>query len=542
MCSEGEKLMAVVTSLNGRKNGNGTVQAQAPKVVRCAIYTRKSTEEGLQQDFNSLDAQREACEAYIQSQRHEGWVALPDRYDDGGYTGANTDRPALQRLIAEIEAGKIDAVVLYKIDRISRSLMDFARLMDLFERHNVALVSVTQAFHTGSSMGRLILNILMSFSAFERDMISERTRDKLSAARRRGKWLGGTPVLGYTVQTEPVRKLAILPEEAAMVREIFQLYLEFQSLLDVARELNRRCWRTKTWVTKTGKRLGGRHFNKTDVSRILTDVTYLGQVDFKGEIFDGEHEGIIQAPVFQRVQSILAGNAVNGGSSQRNRHQALLRGLLTCGCCGRAMIHSFTKKKNKIYRYYVCNTSQKEGYDACATRSVPAQEMEDFIVAQLRTIGQNPELARASLEAVQAATAQKREALQSERQMLRGELRNLNEEARRLVMSLAQGNGGQATINTRLAEIEERIRLLERRSREVEAELTALADGEVSETAFRDAFALFDPVWDMLVTGEQTRVVQLLIEAVTYNGETGKLAIRFSPNGVNLLSKERKEA
>jgi site-specific DNA recombinase len=187
--------------------------------------------------------------------------------------------------------------------------------------------------------------------------------------------------------------------------------------------------------------------------------------------------------------------------------------------------------------------AQKEGYDACSTCSVPAQKMEDFIVQQLRAIGQNPELARASLEAVQAATAQKREAIQAERQMLRSEERNLNEEARRLVMSLAQGNGGQATINTRLAEIEERIRLLERRSREVEGELSALADAAVSETAFRDAFALFDPVWDMLVTGEQTRVVQLLIEAVTYNGETGKLAIRFSPTGINLLSKEqRKEA
>ena len=534
--------MAFIAHAKGRKNGKTPPPVSEPKTVRCGIYTRKSTEEGLQQDFNSLDAQREACEAYIASQRHEGWIALPEQYDDGGFTGANTDRPALQRLIADIEAGKIDAVVCYKIDRISRSLMDFARLMDLFEKHQVALVSITQAFSSASSMGRLTLNILMSFAEFERQMIAERTRDKLSAARKKGKWLGGTPVLGYTVQTAPTRKLIIIPEEAAMVREIFQLYAEHQSLLDVAKEMNRRGWRTKIWVTKTGKRLGGRRFNKSDLSRILGNVTYIGQVNFKGELYEGEQERIIEEALFRKVQDILAGNAVDCGSSRRNRHQALLRGLLTCGYCGKSMIHSFTKKKNKIYRYYVCNTAVKEGYGMCPTRSVPAKKMEDFIVQQLRTIGEKPELAQATLKAVQVESNRKQEALMAEREMNRREVANLNEEARPLVMNLAGANGGEASINTRLAEIEERIRLLERRAREIDDEKTALDDAEVSETAFRDAFALFDPVWEMLVTAEQVRVVQLLIDNVTYNGETGKLQIRFSPRGINLLSKEcRKE-
>ena len=214
---------------------------------RCAIYTRKSTEEGLDQEFNTLDAQREAGEAFIRSQQHEGWDCLPDRYDDGGFTGGNMDRPALRRLFADIEAGRINCVVVYKVDRLSRSLLDFARMMELFDRHGVAFVSVTQQFNTASSMGRLILNVLLSFAQFEREMISERTRDKIAATRRKGKWSGGRPLLGYDVVDT---KLVINPHEANIVRDIYRLYLDYESLLPVVDELERRGWLNKRWTTK----------------------------------------------------------------------------------------------------------------------------------------------------------------------------------------------------------------------------------------------------------------------------------------------------
>lgn len=218
-----------------RRNGNKTSTAHPS--VRCAIYTRKSTEEGLEQEFNSLDAQRDSGEAYVASQQHEGWECLPNQYDDGGFTGGNMDRPAMQRLMADIEAGKIDCVVVYKVDRLSRSLLDFARIMEVFEKHNVSFVSVTQQFNTATSMGRLILHVLLSFAQFERELISERTRDKIAASRRKGKWWGGMPVIGYDVVE---RKLVVNEEEARIVREIFRLYLELESLIPVVQEIERR--------------------------------------------------------------------------------------------------------------------------------------------------------------------------------------------------------------------------------------------------------------------------------------------------------------
>lgn len=226
------------------------MHAQRPKQVRCAIYTRKSTDEGLDSDFSSLDAQRESCVAYIASQKHEGWV-LVEVYDDGGYSGGNMERPGLRRLLADLEAGKIDCVVVYKVDRFTRSLLDFARMMELFERRHVSFVSVTQQFNTTNSLGRLVLNILLSFAQFEREMIAERTRDKMSAARRKGKWTGGMPVLGYDVDAKG-GKLVVNEEEATRVRVMFQLYLELRSLITVVQELNRRRWTTKQWVTKKG--------------------------------------------------------------------------------------------------------------------------------------------------------------------------------------------------------------------------------------------------------------------------------------------------
>jgi len=332
--------------MSGRRRDQPADTKDAKRQVRCAIYTRKSSEEGLDQEFNSLDAQRESAEAFIASQRAEGWTCLPDRYDDGGFTGGNMERPALDRLLRDIEAGKVDCVVVYKVDRLSRSLMDFARIMSAFDGKGVSFVSVTQQFNTTSSMGRLTLNILLSFAQFEREIIGERIRDKIAAQKRRGKWAGGVPVLGYDVdRSGPSPHLVVNDPEAARVRQIFALYLERGSLLPVVTELARRQWPNKRRVTQTGRgkgqSLGGKAFDKCSLHQTLTNPIYLGKIVHKSAVYDGEHPPIIEADLFERVQTLLKTNGRTGGAEVRNKYGALLRGLLRCKCCDYAMTHTF---------------------------------------------------------------------------------------------------------------------------------------------------------------------------------------------------------
>ncbi len=290
--------------------------------MRCAIYTRKSTEEGLDQEFNSLDAQRESAEAYILSQREAGWIALPERYDDGGYTGANLDRPALRRLLADMEAGRIDCVLVYKVDRLSRSLLDFARLTGEFDKRGVSFVSVTQQFNTTTSMGRLTLNILLSFAQFEREIVVERTRDKMAAARRKGKWVGGIPALGYDVAPGG-GKLVINEEEARQVRAIFALYLEHGALLPVLGQIQERQWTKKGWTTKEGRCSLGRPFASQDVLALLTNVTYMGKVRYQGQMYAGEQAAIVDEGVFQQTQVALRkAEGLQMGKAQRGSTQS----------------------------------------------------------------------------------------------------------------------------------------------------------------------------------------------------------------------------
>jgi site-specific DNA recombinase len=251
-----------------RRRSSAEQEQRRSSTLRCAIYTRKSTEEGLTQEFNTLEAQRESAEAYVQSQLHTGWMALAERYDDGGYTGANLERPALRKLLVDIEAGRIDCVLVYKVDRLSRSLLDFARLMEIFERCQVSLVSITQPLNTTGSLGRLTLNILLSFAEFERQMIADRTRDKMTAARRKGKWVGGTPVLGYDI-AETGGKLVVNQEEARRVQTIFTLYLQHRSVATVLAEIRARNWTMKRWQTRDGKDLGGGPFGRATLERLL---------------------------------------------------------------------------------------------------------------------------------------------------------------------------------------------------------------------------------------------------------------------------------
>ena len=301
---------------NGGDRAPGRAEAEETRTIplRCAIYTRKSTEEGLQQEFNTLEAQREAAEAYIRSQLHAGWTALAERYDDGGFTGANLERPALRKLLADIETGKIDCVLVYKVDRLSRSLLDFARLMDIFERHQVSMVSITQPLNTTGSLGRLTLNILLSFAEFERQMIADRTRDKMAAARRKGKWVGGRPVLGYDVARDGGR-LEVNAEEARQVQSIFALCLECRSLKAALAKMQARGWTTKRWVTKDGKEHLGRSFTKATLERLLKNVLYLGQVSHRGAAYEGEQEAIVEHAIWEQTQEWLAKEQTGRGGT-----------------------------------------------------------------------------------------------------------------------------------------------------------------------------------------------------------------------------------
>ncbi len=499
--------------------------------VRCAIYTRKSTEEGLEQEYNSLDAQRDAGEAYIKSQQHEGWVCLPSRYDDGGYTGANMDRPAMRRLIADIEAGKVNCVVVYKVDRLSRSLLDFSRLMETFERYKVSFVSVTQAFNTASSMGRLILNVLLSFAQFEREMISERTRDKIAAARRKGKWSGGMPILGYTVVDT---KLVVDEDEARRVREIFDLYVEHESMLTVVKKLNTRGCRTKRWTTRKGTARGGRPFDKNSLYQMLTNVVYVGKVRYKDEVHPGEHRPIVDAAVFAKVQTLLQQNGRSGGRSTRNKHGSLLRGLLRCTACDCGMNHTYTAKGSRQYRYYTCHYAQKRGWQDCPAPSIPAGEIERFVVDQIKGIGRDPLVIRETLAQARRQAEDQMERLRAERGGFVPRLRRAHTELAWLVAESQPGD-------PRLADAHDRIRDAERRVTEIDDELATL-DGElVDETEAAAALADFNVVWDCLAPREQARVIELLVARVAYDGRAGKIAITFRPTGIKTLASELAE-
>ncbi|MCC7137583.1 MAG: recombinase family protein [Planctomycetes bacterium] len=369
--------------------------------MRCAIYGRKSIEERIATNFGSIEAQREACEAYVKSQASLAWTALPQRYDDEGFTGANVARPALARLLADIEAGAVDAVVVYKIDRLSRSIADFVRLMDTFDRKGVSFVSVTQQFNTSTSVGRLTLNLLTVFAQFERETISERTRDKMRAARRRGKFTGGGLLLGYDRAPEG-RRLVVNEVEADRVRAIFDLYLERRSLTAVVGEVNSRGWTTKSWATRADRVVPPRPMTRDYIAHLLRNQAYVGKVRIDGETFPAEHAPIVVADTFARAQELLTHNRTTGGRDVRNKHHMLLTGLIRCASCDRPMMPTYTKRTDRLYRYYVCRRTREEGWDACATKSVAAEEIERIVAEQIRAIGRDPEVFEATLAAARA--------------------------------------------------------------------------------------------------------------------------------------------
>ncbi len=362
------------------------------KIIRCAIYTRKSTDEGLEKEFNTLEAQREAGENYIKSFKHQGWEALPEHYDDGGFSGGNLKRPALQQLLKDVEQGKVDMIVVYKIDRLTRSLLDFAQLVKILEQHNCSFVSVTQHFNTCDSMGKLTLNILLSFAQFERELGAERVRDKIAASRKKGMWTGGSVPLGYTLKD---KKLIIEPAEAEIVRFIFEDYIRTRSEVHTTQHVIDRGYKPKERKNKDGTLKNKEVFNHAMVNNILNNPIYLGKMPYKGELYEGQHEAIIDQEIWDRIKSFKTENLGNAFRPSRVIRNSLLKGLLECECCG-TMIPTRCKNDNKYYEYYSSLKSIKEGVQRCACKlgSVPAGELNTFVLDKIQQIFKSPEIMR----------------------------------------------------------------------------------------------------------------------------------------------------
>jgi DNA invertase Pin-like site-specific DNA recombinase len=350
--------------------------------VRCAIYTRKSSEEGLEQEFNSLQAQREACEAFINSQRQEGWMCLPACYDDGGFSGATMARPALRRLLADITAGRVDIVIVYKIDRLTRSLADFAKIVEILDTKGASFVSVTHQFNTTTSMGRLTLNVLLSFAQFEREVIGERIRDRIAASKKKGMWMGGVPPLGYRVQDH---KLVIIDSEAEIVRSIFRRYAELGSVRLLKAELEAQGSNSKSWTSAAGRLIGGKPFSRGALYLMLRNRIYRGEIVHQGQSHPGEHPPVIDQPLWDAVQMRLAGNTAKRNSGTRTHQPSLLAGMLFDAEGNPILTPSYAVKKGMRYRYYVSRPliTQDQRKRTTALR-IPAGEIEHLVASRVR--------------------------------------------------------------------------------------------------------------------------------------------------------------
>jgi len=497
---------------------------------RCAIYTRKSTSVGLEQEFNSLDAQRESCEQYINRQEHLGWTMVADRYDDGGFTGANTDRPAFRRLLDDIDAGTIDVVVVYKVDRLSRSLLDFAKVMDRFNHAGAAFVSVTQNFSTADAMGRLTLNMLMSFAEFERSMIAERTRDKIAASRRRGKWTGGPVPLGYDVVD---KKLVINELDAVVLREIFSHYEQHRSALAVSKLLNDAGRTTKSHRAKNGNVRAGKSWSKDAVLRVLRNPVCAGYMPYRDELHEGEHDPVIDRDRFNRVGAML--DARRGTKANHARNPAyLLRGILRCARCGKAMTPASTRKKRVEYRYYRCVSRDKHGKQACPSGPLPAEAIEDFIVERMRGATADGTLAAEVEQRLLARIEERQGDLLTERRDLPAQIAKLSAEGRRLVEKIGEASAVAAgLLDQRIEQVGADLAACESRLGEVERALGALDHAAIEGKWVAQTLADFDAAWDVLTIENRCRLVTALVHSVEVDEPSGEVTVVLADVGLD---------
>ena len=503
--------------------------------MRCAIYCRVSTPGQLNGSFTSLDSQKGYCEAFVKSQAGKGWHCVPDEYADPGFSGTTLDRPGLKKLLADVDNGKIDTVVVYRFDRISRNTRDFHNLIDHLEQRDVSFVSVSEQVNTSEPSGQVMRSIMMSFAQFERDVIAQRTRDKISAAKRQGRWCGGHTPLGYQV-LESGGGLSINPNESTTVAAIFDLYLKLQSLRAVAEELNRRGWLTKKQVTKTGSVWGGKPWTKTIIHNHITNPLYVGLVRHNGETYDGQHKAIISKRIWNKVQALLKANCRNGGASTKNKHGHLLRGILYCNSCDAVMNPTASKRGDRIYRYMVCSAAAQKGWHSCPTPSVSAPAIEEFVRKNIAVIGSDPKLQQETVKQVRKAMKTGRPALRSERKRLQTQRTKAQAEIDHLVSALASGRSQSVT--GRLNEVEGLVATMDRRIAEIDLELASTKAGALDEGRLTSAMKQFTPIWDLLFPMEQERLIQLIVDRVEFSGKGADVAISYRPTGLMALAGE----
>ena len=493
----------------------GTNNPTEKKFIHCAIYTRKSHEDGLEQAFNSLDAQREAAEAYIESQRLQGWRALPDRYDDGGFSGGTMERPGVQRLLADVDAGKVDVIVVYKIDRLSRSLLDFMKMIERFNQTGVSFVSVTQHFNTTDPTGRMFLGILITFAQYEREVIAERIRDKVAAAKRRGKYCGGPAILGYDVDPER-KKLLVNPEEASLVKHIFRRYTQLASAKALAAELNEQGYHTKSWTTKKGKHRPGSPWNTGHIYRLLGNRTYRGEVVHKGKAYPGEHETIVSKGLWERVQAVLSENTRARQTRAQTKTISSLQGMVRCGHCDGAMGLTYTQKGPRRYSYYHCAKDAKRAVSRCQVKRVPAGDIEKVVLEQLSAVFRTPTLMSQTYFAAKGMEETERERLLKQKERLEDDL--LKVRAHALEKAPPDGNGSSP--GATLADLNEEAVTLSRHLTDVSVRVEAFETDLVAEREVAEAFQSVETFWEDLFPLERNRLIRLLVEKVEVR-ETG---------------------
>jgi site-specific DNA recombinase len=468
----------------------------APTTVRVALYTRKSSEKGMEQAFNSIDAQRQMLQEYVARHAEAGWVALPDRYDDGGFTGGNTKRPAFQRLLADILAGRIDKVAVYRLDRLSRSTGDFDSILQTFRDHGIEAVSPNERIEHATAGDRLNVGIRMQVSQFEREVAAERIRDKMRAARGQGLWQGGRPILGFDVIA---KRLVVNEIEAGDVRAIFEAYLRTKSIVTTLGELGRRGIRNKSWTTQKGRTVEGRAFDANTLRNLLGNVLYAGQIHAGDAVVPGQQPAVVPAESWDAVQALLD-EARTTRTRERQPTGALLQGLLRCARCDGTMVPHYTVKNSRRYASYVCSTMKRRGVTACQGSRAPLGPMEAFVVERVRELSRDPDLVQRILAAAGPELATRCAEVAQD-------VRRAGVELKR---ARAAGDPGE---------------MAARRSEELREESAALKHCTIDENELRDALVSIDAVWDALFSAERSRLLHLLIAGIVYDAEAERAVI-----------------
>jgi len=495
--------------------------------MRCAIYTRVSTDNQVEKDYNSLETQKESLMAYIQAHKYEGWE-LYDIYEDAGHSAADLNRPELQRLLNDIRRKKVDAVLVYKIDRLTRNQKDFYFLIELFEKYNVTFISTTQNFDTSSAAGRLMRNIMLDFAQFEREMTAERTRDKMLARARKGLWNGGLVPLGYDYSPEE-KKLKINPEESKVVKLIFETYLKEKSLARVVRKINSLGYRTKSYLTKSGKVIGGGEFIITSTRHILTNPIYIGLVKHKSNTYQGQHPPIIDRDVFDKVQEILGRNKKTFTSPSQNKYNFLLQGLVRCGECGSLMSSHYSVRNGQKYFYYKCTRIMHRDKKACPSKPLSAREFENAIVEKIKELSQDRDQLENTMKNANLIAQEELKPLKERKTLLERARKEKEEEITRLIKAIKTGSLEIESIEKELRQLEKEKKNLEGQIEElniyIRREEAKLIDIDIVQRTYQG----FSQIFPDLKPREKHQFLQLLIKEMAIYRDRVKVSLYEVP-------------